>query len=268
MNKNERHQFLMERLALNGRINVAHIAKEQRVTPETIRRDLDELEKNEKLTRIHGGAIPFISRKKEMAYEKKLAINHKEKRAIAKKAASLVEDGDTIAIDVGTTTVHIADFINKVRNLTVVTNSLSAAQRFNLAIEGKRMTGQVIMLPGITHPEQASVAGTYTANFLKKFNFNRAFISCGGITGEAIYDFNIDESLISEVMIQQSKEAILLTDDSKIGKTSFFHICSLLSLATVICNKEKPDDWHFLSGEWIIAKQEERNDEGRFSSTP
>ncbi len=256
MKKNERHQLLLDKLALYGKINVAQIAKEHQVTPETIRRDLDELEKNEQLTRIHGGAIPFIRRQKEMAYEKKLALYYEEKRSIAAEAAKYIQDDDTIAVDVGTTTVHIADFLENVHNLTVVTNSLSAVHRFNLAIEEKRMTGQVIMLPGITNPEQASVSGTYTIELLKKFNFNRAFISCGGVTNEAIYDFDIDESLISEVMIQHSKEAYLLTDHSKLGKTSFFHICPLLLLTTIICNQEQPRDWHLLNGEWVIAKQE------------
>lgn len=256
MNKNDRHLLLLEKLALYGKINVAQIAKEQAVTPETIRRDLDELEQKEQLTRTHGGAVPFIPRQKEMAYDKKLALYYDEKRSIARKAAQFIQDGDTIAVDVGTTTVHIADFIDHVHNLTVVTNSLSAVHRFNLAIEEQRMTGQVIMLPGVTNPEQASVSGTYTTTFLQKFNFNRAFISCGGMTNEAIYDFDIDESLISEVMIEHSKEAYLLTDDSKLGKTSFFHICPLLSLTTIICNEEKPRDWQLLNGKWVVAKQE------------
>lgn len=256
MIKEERHAFLLAQLAQHRKINVGQIAKEQQVTPETIRRDLAELEKLEQLTRVHGGAVPFIPRLKEMAYEKKLTVHHEEKRAIAAKAASLIQDGDTIAIDVGTTTVHIADFIDNIHNVTIVTNSLSAAQRFNLAIEEKRMTGQVIMLPGITNPEQASVTGTYTAEFLKKFNFNRAFISCGGVTNEAIYDFDIDESLISEMMVQQSKEAILLADDSKLGETSFSHICPLLLLTTIICNEEKPCDWHLFKGKWLTTKLE------------
>ncbi len=267
MLKEERHHFLLDQLALHGKIIVTQLAKEQKVTPETIRRDLDELEKNEQLTRIHGGAIPFIPRQKEMAYEKKLALHLEEKQLIAKKAASLIQDGDTIVVDVGTTTVHIADFMDGLQNLTVVTNSLSAAERFNLAVEERRMSGQIMMLPGITNPEQASVTGTYTVDFLKKFHFDYAFISCGGLTNEAIYDFDIDESLVSEVMIQQSKEAILLADDSKIEKTSFFHICPLLLITTIISNKEKPSNWKLFNGKWMIAKQEATNYESRFSPT-
>src|SRR5699024_729908 len=100
MNKNERHQLLLDKLALYGKINVAQIAKEHQVTPETIRRDLDELEKNEQLTRIHGGAIPFIRRQKEMAYEKKLALYYKEKRSIDEEAAKYIQDNKTITVDV------------------------------------------------------------------------------------------------------------------------------------------------------------------------
>lgn len=253
MNKDERHQFLLSQLDVHNKIIVTDIAKKQQVTPETIRRDLAELEMDEKLTRIHGGAVPFIPTQKEMVYEKKMASNYDEKRSIAKKAAELIRHGDTIAIDVGTTTVHIADMIENLTGLTVATNSLSAANRFNIAIEEKRMTGQVIMLPGVTNPEQASVKGTYTIEFLRRFNFNRAFISCGGITKDAVYDFDMDESFISETMIEHSQETILLADSAKLNRNSIFHICPISSISKVICNEEKPQDWHENECEWITA---------------
>lgn len=189
-----------------------------------------------------------------MVYEKKLSLYAEEKKQIAKCAAELIRDGDTIAVDVGSTTVHIADMLENVQGLTVVTNSLSAASRFNLAIEEKRMTGQVIMLPGVTNPYQASVKGTYTVEFLRRFNFNLAFISCGGVTNEAVYDFDMDESLVSEAMIRYSQEAILLTDSSKLNKKSLFQICPLSQVTKVICDKEKPNDWYENGYEWITAK--------------
>ena len=255
MNKDERHQFILSLLEMHDKIMVTDIAKTQKVTPETIRRDLAELEIDERLTRIHGGAVPFISNRKEMVYEKKIALNYEDKRSIAKKAAELIHHGDTIAVDVGTTTVHIADMIENLEGLTIVTNSLSAAHRFNVAIEEKRITGQVIMLPGVTNPEQASVKGTYTIDFLKRFNFNRAFISCGGVMNDAVYDFDMDESFVSEVMIGQSQEAILLADSAKLNKKSMFKICPISRISKIICNVGKPLDWQENGYEWITVNK-------------
>lgn len=253
MNKEERHHFILKQLEIHEKVWVTELSKLQNVTPETIRRDLAELELNEQLTRVHGGAVPYSSAEKEIVYRKKMSLHSEEKRRIAKRAAELIQDGDTIAIDVGTTTVHIADMINNVYGLTIVTNSLSAANRFNLAIEERRITGQVIMLPGVTNPYQASVKGTYTIEFLKRFNFNRSFISCGGVTKDAVYDFDMDESLISEMMIKCSQEAILLTDSSKLNKKSLFEIGPLSNLSKVICDQEKPSDWYESGFEWITV---------------
>ncbi|RHW36732.1 DeoR/GlpR transcriptional regulator [Lysinibacillus yapensis] len=253
MNKEERHYFILEQLEIDGKVFVTDLARMKEVTPETIRRDLAELEQQRKLTRVHGGAVPYNSSETEMLYDKKLSLHLEKKRTIAKRAAEMINDGDTIAVDVGTTTVHIADMIQDVRGLTIVTNSLSAAYRFNLAIEERRMTGQVIMLPGVTNPYQASVRGTYTVEFLKRFHFDRVFISCGGITKEEIYDFDMDECLVSETMIACSKEAILLTDSSKLNKKSVFEIGPISSLSKIICDDEQPEGYHGNGVEWICA---------------
>ena len=254
MNKDDRHVFILKKLEQDQKVLVIDLATLLEVTPETVRRDLAELEMNEKLSRIHGGAVPFVTTHKEMVYEKKMSLHKEEKMKIAKRAAELIQDGDTIAVDVGSTAVHIADSLENVQGLTVVTNSLSAAGRFNLAIEEKRMTGQVIMLPGVTNPYQASVKGTYTVEFLRRFNFNLAFISCGGVTKDAVYDFDMDESLVSEAMIQYSQEAILLTDSSKLNKKSLFQICPISNLTKIICNEEKPKDWYGNGYEWLTVE--------------
>lgn len=253
--KDDRHEYILEQLDTSKKVMVKVLAKELDVTPETIRRDLEELAMDEQLTRIHGGAIPFVPTHKEMVYEKKMSHNYDEKRAIAKKAAEFIQNGDTIAVDVGTTTVHIADMIEEVHSLTIVTNSLSAAARFNLALEEKRMTGQVVMLPGVTHPEQSSVKGVYTLEFLKRFQFNRAFISCGGVTKGAVFDFDMDESLVSEVMINHAEESILLTDSSKLNKHALFEISPIDNITTVISDEEKPLDWLKGNYNWISVTE-------------
>lgn len=268
MNKNQRHYFILEQLQKQERVWVTELASCLEVTPETIRRDLAELEMNEKVSRVHGGAVAFSSGEKEMVYARKLSLHLEEKKQIARIAAGMIQDGDTIGVDVGTTTVHIADMLEDVHGLTIVTNSLSAANRFNLAIEEGRITAEVIMLPGVTNPYQLSVKGMYTVELLRRFNLNKSFLSCGGLTHEAVFDFDIEESLVSEMMMKRSREAVLLTDSSKLNKKSLFEIAPISNLSYIICDQEKPVDWQQNRYEWISVDPSSRKDgnhEGRLS---
>jgi len=208
--KLERFEFILKQL--EREIIVANIADALQVAPETIRRDFDELEQQRLLTRVHGGAIKYTNVRNEPAFLRKLQMQKEAKRQIARMAAKRIGDGDTIAIDTGTTTVHIADFLLAVDDITVVTNSIAAAVQFNLAIEERRMTGKVILLGGTANPRQSSVAGAMTLEMLDNMNFDKAFISCGGISEGVVYDYDLDESLISKKMQKHSKVNYLLAD--------------------------------------------------------
>nr|WP_275581989.1 DeoR/GlpR family DNA-binding transcription regulator [Bacillus ectoiniformans] len=207
------------------------------------------------MTRVHGGAVIYTKLEKEQAFFKKLDINRTEKEQIALQASLLIEDGDTIAIDVGTTTVHIASFIQNVENLTVVTNSIAAAHLMNKAIEEKRVTGKVIMLGGTTNPAQSSVSGAMTLEWLSHMTVDKAFISCGGIVADTVYDYDLDESLVSAKMMANSKRNILLADSSKLGVPSFFSFSKAYQFDEVISDQACPKDWQEWYQRWTIAKR-------------
>lgn len=173
--KLERFEFILKQLDSEGKIIVANIADALQVAPETIRRDFDELEQQHLLSRVHGGAIKYTNVRNEPVFLRKLQMHKDAKRQIARIAAKRICDGDTIAVDTGTTTVHIADFLLAVEDITVVTNSIAAAIQFNLAIEERRMTGKVILLGGTANPKQSSVAGAMTLEMLDNMNFDRPF---------------------------------------------------------------------------------------------
>lgn len=251
--KVERFEHILGKLERHRKIIVSSIADDLQVAPETIRRDFDELEEQHLLTRVHGGAVKFIHFRKEPEFFRKVDMQKEEKCKIAKVAAARICDGDIIAVDVGTTTVHIADFLVEVNNLTVVTNSIAAAERFNLALVEKRMTGRVILLGGTTNPEQYSVAGAMTLEWLGNMNLDKAFISCGGIESEIVYDYDLDESLVSKKMMENSNCSILLADHSKINQKSFYTICGLNDLSEVICNERRPKEWHRFDGTWTVV---------------
>ncbi|MDI2585577.1 DeoR/GlpR family DNA-binding transcription regulator [Psychrobacillus sp. NEAU-3TGS] len=251
--KLERFEHILSKLEFERKIVVSVIAEELNVAPETIRRDFDELEEQHLLTRVHGGAVKFINLRKEPEYLRKINMQKEAKREIARVAATRIKDGDTIAVDVGTTTVHIADFLMEVNNVTVVTNSISAAVRFNMALEEKRMTGKVILLGGTTNPEQSSVSGAMTLEWLNRMNLDKAFLSCGGIDDGIVYDYDLDESLVSAKMLENSYCRILLADDSKINQKSFYMICNLNDISEVICEEVRPSTWTTFEGKWTVA---------------
>ena len=251
--KMERFEFILKQLELDGKIIVANMAEVLFVAPETVRRDLDELEQQHLLTRVHGGAIKYTNVRAEPAFSRKLQIQKEAKCRIAQQAAMRISHGDTIAVDNGTTTVHIADYLMAVDDITVVTHSIAAAVQFNLAIEEKRMTGKVILLGGITNPRQASVAGAMTLEWLGHMNFDKAFLSCGGMKDGIVYDYDLDESLVSQKMLQQSNKTILLADASKINGQSFYQICQLAQCTEIMCDKACPEEWQAYEEHWTVC---------------
>ena len=252
--KYQRHEFILNRVKEDGKIYVTELAKELDITPETLRRDLTELEEENELVRIHGGAVPAPKNEGlELEFRKKMVLMSEEKKRVARRAAKEIRSGMTIGADVGTSIMYIPDMLEDIENLTVITNSLATAIRFNKAIEEERVQGKVIVLPGTTNPFQSSIKGSYTVDFLKQFSLDMSFISCGGISESAIYDYDLEESLVSRTFIQMSQENITLLDHSKIDQRQLIEICPVKMIDKFICDVPKPASLFNVPGEWITA---------------
>jgi DeoR family fructose operon transcriptional repressor len=241
--KELRFKDIQELLKVNKRVYVTDLAQYFRVSSETIRRDLDELESMKLVSRFHGGATVYKKVEKEPVFEQKLNTNLEAKKRIAKEAVRRIQDGDIIAVDVGSTTIHLATYL-KGEDLTIITNSIAAADAFNAGIEKKQFTGKIILLGGYTNPAQHSVHGAMTLSLIENFQFNKAFISCGGLLENGIYDFDLDETLISAKMIQNSKESILLVDSSKVNVSSLVKFSEISDIHEIISDGSCPARWN------------------------
>ncbi|MGM7721994.1 DeoR/GlpR family DNA-binding transcription regulator [Metabacillus sp. Hm71] len=239
----ERYRAIMRELELKNKIRVVDLAEKLNVTPETIRKDLSALEEKKKLRRIHGGAVQYIGLIKEHHFNKKIGIFHYQKKLIGEAAARYIMDGETIALDVGSTTLHIASSIKNVENITIVTNSLAAAEVLNNRLENHLFDGRVIVLGGTSNPLQRSISGTITNQLLEHFYFDKAFISCGGMNKDGIFDFNIDEATASSIMIRRSKQNYIVADSSKINQRALFQIGSFAEINYLITDQDVPYDW-------------------------
>ncbi|WHY88617.1 DeoR/GlpR family DNA-binding transcription regulator [Neobacillus novalis] len=254
----ERHQYILDQLDKEKKVLVASLAQDLGVAPETIRRDLDALENDRKLKRVHGGAVKYHQTNNEPHFVKKMNFHAEAKVAIGKKAAAFIQDGDTIMIDVGTTTIHLARAISGVKGITVVTNSLAVAEELNNRLENQEFDGKIIILGGLTNPSQKSIIGAMTCNMLDAFRFDKCFLSCGGVTTDYVSDYDFEECMVSTKMIERSNQVLLLADSSKINNESFYKMCPLPTVDYIISDKEIPSAWRQQQLDtmlqWITAK--------------
>jgi DeoR family fructose operon transcriptional repressor len=197
----------------------------------TIRRDLTVLEDRKMLKRVHGGATLLKRSHNEPSYDEKLVQNINEKTIIAKYAASLIEEGDCIYLDGGTTTFEMIKFIEK-RDIVIVTNGLKHIDKLvendiNAYILGGKIKGKTKV-----------VVGSDALVNLKKFRFDKAFLGINGIHLE--YGFttpDTEEAILKESAIRLSKKAFVLADESKFGEITFVKVANLEDAKIITNNK-------------------------------
>lgn len=255
----ERKKTILDECNQFGKVKVVNLARRFQVSEETIRRDLDLLERQGKLKRVYGGAVRKSYDDGEPPYQMRQGLHSMAKQAIGQAAAQLLKDGDTVVIDTGTTMLELAKAIQRRKRLTIITNSLPVAAVLTESLNQQRFSGSVIMLGGEVNAQQQAISGSYSARMLEPFAVDKAFISIGGISLlGGISDYDLNESLLSRVMIKIAKEVIVLSDHSKIGVRAFCQIASLDAVDMVICDQPYPTSWR---GEleakgthWIVAE--------------
>ncbi|MFT8929765.1 MAG: DeoR/GlpR family DNA-binding transcription regulator [Sporolactobacillus sp.] len=226
----QRKKKILDILEREKSIQVPHLVESLNVSSETIRRDLNRLEKEGKLKKVYGGAILSGSSSWEPPFEQKSLINAEEKRAIGRIAASLVEDEDIIMIGNGTTTVEMIDFLTEKKNVTLITYSTPVLLR---AIN--TFKGPIIFIGGEVDTNQKSTHGLLAELSLKQLKADKAFIPAGGISiEEGINDYDLNEAKMSRLLQERSNELIVLADHSKLGVSTFAHICALKDISALI----------------------------------
>lgn len=240
----ERQDLILQHLIQNGKVKVIPLANELGVTTETIRRDLDTLESEGHLRRVYGGAIRSAYENGEPPFEQRETINVEGKQRIGEIAAGLIQDGDTIALDVGTTIIEMVKSLRGKKNITILTNSLAVGVHLSEALRSGRFTGKVIFLGGELNPEQSSITGPLCENMLQQFHLDKAFLSVGGISLKTgITDYDVNESHISKMFAKAASETIVLADYSKIGVQAFAKILPLQEVDMIVSDVSCPEDW-------------------------
>lgn len=256
MNSAARRDFIIKELEENHTVKILELSRQLKVTRETIRKDLYFLEKKGIIKKVHGGAVLEITNQ-ETDYEKRKNEFHDEKAIIAKKAASYIEEGDTVYLDYGTTTLALAKEIVKMKNLTVVTNTIPIV---NLLLKNK--TINLIMPGGIVRNNESSLYGPFASNNIKEIYVSIGFFGCSGIDMErGITSHHTGENLVSKEMIQHSQTTVILADHSKFGTVAFNRTATFDQVDIVITdrprNKEEQQQLTQQSVELIDGSEEE-----------
>ena len=229
----ERKSKILNSLNKFGKVKVCDLSQQYEVSEVTIRRDLQELEEDELIRRVHGGAILNSNTKFEPTFSEKIDKLHDEKESVGKLAASLIVDGDTIAIDAGTTTLCIAKYITA-KNITVLTNSVDVA--YELA---KKRDVEVVITGGSLRWETRAMVGPVADDTLKNFRVDKAFIGTNGLCIiNGLTTPNIIEANTKRQMIKIAKQTIVVCDHTKFGKVSFSKIVDLDSVDIIITDNQ------------------------------
>jgi len=235
-----RRKEILQILSDKGEVFVEALSEQFGVSEVTIRNDLDQLEQKNMLLRARGGAIKLET---GVAIDQRVAdknrINFPEKSRIGKAAVQLITESDTIIIDSGSTTAEMVRALPDFQDLTVITNALNIANQLII-----RPSINVIIPGGYLRKNSLSLVGPLAEKSLRNFNVDKAFLGVDGFdTRNGIYTPNIEEARLNEIMIEISREVILLADSSKFSKRSFAFICNTEQIDKVITDSGiKADD--------------------------
>lgn len=230
----ERKSKIVDMIKSQGKAEVGNLASMLSVVPETIRRDLKELEMQGILKRTYGGAV-LVERKDTPSLDPIVIKRHyREKIKLSKAAAELVEDGDTIFVDCSTTLLNLIRFIDPLYNVTLLTNSIEI-----LRLKGTiQNLVTVVCSGGILQPAYMYLSGGPANNMHADFIPSKAFISCSGISLDyGVTDDKWDNAEFKRSMIKSSQKLICVADHSKFEKTGPVKLIGIDACDVLITDK-------------------------------
>jgi DeoR family transcriptional regulator, glycerol-3-phosphate regulon repressor len=232
-----RHQEIIAIARQHGRVNVEDLATRFDVSPQTIRKDLNELCDKRLLSRIHGGAI-IASGVQNLAYEARRSIAEGEKREIGKAAASLIPDKASLFINIGTTTEEVARALHDHADLLVITNNLHVATMLY-----PHSSIDVVVAGGAVRRSDGGIVGTLAVDLIKQFKVDYAVIGVSAIDSDgALLDFDLDEVRVAQTIIANARTVLLVADRSKFERSAPARVAHLHDVDILVTDQLPSDD--------------------------
>jgi len=234
----ERRALIMRLLEQKDEVLVTQLSKDTGISEVTIRKDLTILQNRNLLIRTRGGAMrkPVENPNEDTAIAKKRMFNFREKERIGEEAARLIQDGDFIMLDSGTTTLEVARHLGRFRNLRILTNSMNIATELT---QYKRF--DVVLLGGSVRMNSLSMVGPLALSVLRNFSGYKLFLGVDSFSlDNGVSTPSMEEALLNQIMIQQADKVIAVFDSSKFNKRSFVHIAKANELDCIITDSAIP----------------------------
>jgi len=231
-----RQAEILDLAKAEGRVLVEDLAARFSVTPQTIRKDLNDLCDSKALTRIHGGAL-FPSGNENVKYEARRSIAAPEKQAIGRAAAAMIPDNSSLFINIGTTTEAVGEALLEHRELMVITNNINVANRLRVypSIE-------VVIAGGVVRGADGGIVGEAAVDFIRQFKVDYAVIGVSAIDGDgALLDFDYREVKVAQAIIANARHVILVSDSTKFERTApvrIGHLSQVHTFITDVCPSE------------------------------
>ncbi|MCM3630554.1 DeoR/GlpR family DNA-binding transcription regulator [Paenibacillus glycanilyticus] len=245
MTQEERIQSIVDYLKRNQNISMEDICTKYEVSYDTARRDLVRMEADGLIVRVRGGAILPTMTKHINSYKERLA-DAGSKRSIALTAAGLIQNGDYMMLDTGTTTQFIAEFMSTTGNV-VVTNSIDIA-----AILCDKPQTTTHLLGGMLHAWHRYAYGPRTIEMLSDIRVDKLFLGTCGISAEGLFTPTVEEAYLKREMIKRANQVILLADSAKFEKTLFHRVCPFDDIDILITDAEPPAPFRKICTEYEI----------------
>jgi DeoR/GlpR family transcriptional regulator of sugar metabolism len=230
----DRQARILEIVGRDGQASVEALAEAFVVSVETIRRDLFDLASTGALHKVRGGARR-IKLHTEGSFDERRFDHAEAKAAIARTLAEVIEPGDTIFLDTGTTTLACAEELARVDGLTVITNSLFVAQRLGAQSPRHR----VYLVGGAYQPGNAETAGPLAIEQIGRFQADHAVLGVAALDSEAgAMDSDFDEAQVARAMVDHARHVIVLAHGAKFDRRAAFRVCRLDEIDMLVSDRE------------------------------
>ena len=235
----ERRNAILAKLSIEGKVVVSDLAAEYSVTEETIRRDLDKLDREGLARKTYGGAVKNESFNIDLPFQVRKQSNVESKQKIAAAIGSMIKDGDYIMLDSSTTALYVIKNILDRKKITLITNSVEIL--FELC---NKPEWTIISTGGTLKEGGLSLVGYQAERMIEGYHVDLAICSCKGIdTSAGVTDSNERDSQMKKAFFASAKKKILVVDSSKFNKTSFVKICDIKDVDVIATNEEPGEGW-------------------------
>ena len=235
----ERRRVITERIQATGQLVVSALSVEFQVSEETIRRDLEWLEKEGIATRIYGGAVLAGNDRAAPPYSIRKNTSIEPKVAIARLLSRLVREGDTLMVDESSTAAYAIRALRHLKHLTLITNSLELL---------REATGQdgwhVISTGGTLKKGSLALVGTSAERMIREFHVDMAICSAKGIDiARGVTDSNEKDTEIKRAIFSSANRKVLAIDSTKFDKLSFVRVCDIQEIDTIVTDRQPSERW-------------------------